>query len=88
MPQLSALRYLGPGVLLETTDELAGRGLPSQGKTVPVFCHDPHVPGKLTGITVVWIRTPPTQTAGIAGGNQEGVGFPPVARVRASHSFM
>ena len=41
-----------------------------------------------TDITAVWIPTQLTQAAGTAGGSQEGVGFPTVARIRASHSLV
>lgn len=39
--QLSAIRYRRQGILFEATDELAGRGLPSRGKTAHAFRHDP-----------------------------------------------
>ena len=98
--RLSALRYLRQGVLFEKLlISFRARSQARENILLPgsyqaalcvscvCMCTGYVVPGT-QGITVVWIRTPPTQAAGAADSNQEDVGFPAVARVRASHSFV
>ena len=81
VPQLSALRYLRQGVFFKLQIELAGRGLPRH-RDNSLLLGSNQLESWYTNIIVVWIRTPPPQTAGTAGG------FPAVAHVRPSHSFV